>query len=236
MFITIMYHSVDDSQRSIIAITANAFEAHLRLLREEGYTVLNSQQALEVINGTLTAPPRSVFLTFDDAYQDNVEIALPILQAHHMSAMMFVPTAHVGHNNRWHPGAHQDTQHLDWEGLQAWVAGGGEIGGHTHEHYSVLRMSESELRHSFQTNNQLLEQHLGVKPRVFAYPYGMYNETALKVVAETYDMAFSVEEGNWNPLWNRHTIKRISITPMMTLSQFSSRLEQTATSLYFIYP
>jgi peptidoglycan/xylan/chitin deacetylase (PgdA/CDA1 family) len=236
MFITLMYHSVDDSQRSIIAIPARTFEAHLRLLREEGYTVLSSQQALAVIAGTWVAPPRSVFLTFDDAYQDNVEVALPILQQHQMSAMLFVPSAHIGADNRWHPGAHQDTRHLTWEGLRQWQQGGGEIGAHTHEHYSVLRMSEAELRYSFQTNNTLLEQELGVQPTTFAYPYGMYNEMALRVVNEFYQMAFSVEEGNWNPLWNRHTIKRISITPMMTLTQFSARLEQTATSLYFIYP
>ena len=56
------------------------------------YEVIPFETLLECIEQRKPAPPRSVVLTFDDGFRDNVEVALPILDAFGVKATIFVVT------------------------------------------------------------------------------------------------------------------------------------------------
>ncbi|MEP6557628.1 MAG: polysaccharide deacetylase family protein [Burkholderiales bacterium] len=48
-----------------------------------------------------TLPPRACAITFDDGYADNHSVALPILQAHGLSATFFVATGFLNGGRMW---------------------------------------------------------------------------------------------------------------------------------------
>jgi peptidoglycan/xylan/chitin deacetylase (PgdA/CDA1 family) len=48
-----------------------------------------------------TLPPRAACITFDDGYADNAEVALPILQRHHLHATFFVATGFLNGGRMW---------------------------------------------------------------------------------------------------------------------------------------
>lgn len=67
-----------------------AFDALIGLLKRH-YRILPLEQALADLDaGRL--PAASLSITFDDGYADNVEVALPVLQSHGVSATFFIAT------------------------------------------------------------------------------------------------------------------------------------------------
>ncbi len=226
MFATLMYHIVDRRIHAPIAVSEEAFEAQLAHLRREGYTILTLDDVLAIVSGSSAAPSDGVFVTFDDGYSDNLTAALPRLQEHGIEATMFVPTAHVGHSNGWNPKADYEVRHLDWDGLERWIGGGGRIGGHMHEHVSVKRLDPDALRAALTLNKRLLEERLGQEIRSFAYPYGDISDEARLEVSRLYDTAFSVYDGIWDFRVDRYVINRLAVDHGYGLRDFAHAIEE----------
>jgi peptidoglycan/xylan/chitin deacetylase (PgdA/CDA1 family) len=102
-FLTLVYHIIDRTIDTRIAVTEEAFEAQLAHVREKGYRMLSLDEVLRIVTAGDDPPPRGVFVTFDDGYADNLHTALPRLRAHGIETTLFVPTAHVGQSNRLNP-------------------------------------------------------------------------------------------------------------------------------------
>lgn len=74
--------------------TAQAFDELLGALKS-WFNVIGLTEALDLMaRGTL--PPAALAISFDDGYADNVEVALPILQSHGLTATFFVATGYLG--------------------------------------------------------------------------------------------------------------------------------------------
>jgi peptidoglycan/xylan/chitin deacetylase (PgdA/CDA1 family) len=90
------YHRVaepdDDHVPGLISASPGAFAAQIEALgRRFGFVGLDA--VLERADGGRPIPPRSILLTFDDAYRDFAESAWPVLRGHGIPAALFVPTA-----------------------------------------------------------------------------------------------------------------------------------------------
>ena len=226
MFVTLMYHIVDRRIDAPIAVSEEAFEAQLAYLRRADYEILSLSDVLRIVAGTQPAPPRGVFVTFDDGYADNLHAALPRLREHGIEATMFVPTAYVGESNAWNQDARYRVRHLGWKELGRWVDGGGRIGGHTHDHASVLRVGLDELRVSLELNKRLLEERVGQDVRAFAYPYGHVTDEAVAAVATLYDVAFSVSQGSWGHRTARFALNRLAVDHQYRVRELADSLER----------
>lgn len=92
------YHRVDwpdahaDLDPGLISATPETFDQQMRYLASN-YHVISAPELLKIEQTGSTLPPRSLLLTFDDAYQDFAEYAWPILQRYQLPVTLFVPTA-----------------------------------------------------------------------------------------------------------------------------------------------
>ncbi len=97
MLRVLTYHRIvadgTDGNPSLTSATADVFESQIRHLAAR-YRVLSMPEVLDLADRGVRAPPRSVLLTFDDAYRDFGEVAWPILKRFGMPATVFVPTAY----------------------------------------------------------------------------------------------------------------------------------------------
>ena len=88
----LIYHRVlpefDPLQPDIV--TVGLFEEQIRLM-SRFFNVLPLDEALNRLKQK-TLPPKSLCITFDDGYRDNVELALPILQKYNVTASFFIAT------------------------------------------------------------------------------------------------------------------------------------------------
>lgn len=108
------YHRVDylDAHPaldpSLISATPEAFDDQMGYLATH-YRVLSMPELLDICQKRASLPPRSVLVTFDDAYVDFSEHAWPILQRHRLPVTLFVPTGFPGHPERafWWDRLHQ---------------------------------------------------------------------------------------------------------------------------------
>ena len=75
------------------------FDRQLRILKSM-FTVIPLIDAVRHVKaGTL--PANAACITFDDGYADNAEVALPVLQAHGLSATFFVATGFLDGGRMW---------------------------------------------------------------------------------------------------------------------------------------
>ena len=81
------YHRINDQA---------GFKQQMQYLAKHFYVVSQSELA-EAWRGNRSLPPRSVMITFDDAYRNFAECAWPILQCDHLPVTLFVPTAFPDH-------------------------------------------------------------------------------------------------------------------------------------------
>jgi len=228
MFATLVYHIINRAISDKNAISEEAFEAQLRYMHDEGYTILPLTEAIEILDGKRQASPRSVLLTFDDGYVDNLYVAIPFLRNYGMTATLFVISDYVGQSNRWNPKACYDVNHLNWDELSLWLQEGCDIGGHTHTHLCMTRLNAQEMHDAVVFNKAVLEDNLSINIRAFAYPYGAYNPLAQEVVSKHYELAFAVDNGGIGVDADRYTLHRLSISPKWSVGDFAKRLEKLA--------
>lgn len=74
--------------------------------------------------------------------------------------------------------AENASQFLNWEQVHALAANGICIGSHTHNHAITSMVSEAEFVSEIALSNQTIAQHLGERPRHFAYPNGQRQDIA----------------------------------------------------------
>lgn len=73
-----------------LAVTKECFEEQARYLKEN-FKCLSLSKAIELLReGTL--PRKSLIITFDDGYKDNLTLALPILEKYELPATIYVVT------------------------------------------------------------------------------------------------------------------------------------------------
>ncbi len=80
-------------------LTVDLFEAHMRGIREH-FTPVTLSEAIERLDSRSLAP-RTVCVTFDDGYVNNVEVALPILERYGIPAAFFITTGFLEGGLMW---------------------------------------------------------------------------------------------------------------------------------------
>jgi peptidoglycan/xylan/chitin deacetylase (PgdA/CDA1 family) len=74
-----MFHHVNENAGDFLTVSVPVFAEMMARLHQEGYATLSSEEFREYMLGLRDVPPKSVLLTFDDAWLDVFVRAFPIL-------------------------------------------------------------------------------------------------------------------------------------------------------------
>jgi peptidoglycan/xylan/chitin deacetylase (PgdA/CDA1 family) len=90
------YHRIAELARDPqwLAVRPSYFDEHLKVLRSD-YHLLSLADAMRRTRSG-EVPPKSVVVTFDDGYADNLEKAKPLLEKYSAPATVFVATDQIG--------------------------------------------------------------------------------------------------------------------------------------------
>lgn len=217
------------------------------------FNVLPLDRAISALKaGTL--PARSASITFDDGYADNLQVALPILRKHGLTATFFIATGFLDGGRMWNDSIVESVRacaatslDLDWLGLGRFPLSslherrsaitslikqikyrplaerlelgaqlaiqtrahlpndlmmtseqvktmhqfGMQIGAHTVSHPILARLSDAQAGLEILDSKNILEQLLGERVGLFAYPNGKPEEDyTSRSVAIVRDMGF----------------------------------------------
>ena len=196
------------SFRSRYAIETTAFGRGLEATLAAGWAVRPLGELVRKAEEVGRADPRSLALTFDDAYACVASEALPVAAALGVAGTVFVNTEAVGGTNAWNRRAGLRLRHCDWSDLDALRRAGWEIGSHGHGHFNLLALSDDEIREDIARSIKSLQAHLGCVPSSFAYPYGKFDDRVRAVVRERFAVAVATERGGECLSHDRHTLGR----------------------------
>lgn len=92
----LMYHHITeaDSDPWSLCVTQQNFAEHLEVLQKYYRPIGLQELAQAHRNGNI--PHRSVVVTFDDGYADNLYLAKPLLEQYNIPATVFITTGHLG--------------------------------------------------------------------------------------------------------------------------------------------
>jgi peptidoglycan/xylan/chitin deacetylase (PgdA/CDA1 family) len=98
----LMYHRVTSVKTDPwqLSVSPQHFSEHLEVLQKMGCSLRLDHLAIALRKGKI--PRRSVVITFDDGYRDNLTAAKPILERFHIPATFFLSSGYIqGHREFW---------------------------------------------------------------------------------------------------------------------------------------
>ncbi len=202
-----MFHNIGtppkNSRLKSLYVKPDKFKRWLNLLKVLNFKFVKPQD--------LKPKGKGVLLTFDDAYRDFLEKALPIIKDLKAYAIVFVPAQLVGQFNRWdYKKLNVIKPIMNWEELSFLVKEGIEIGSHTLTHPFLTKIPPAEARKEIEDSKKLLEDKLGVEVISFCYPYGDYNEAVVRMVRDAgYQYAFTTTKGSYAQSPSQWEIRRV---------------------------
>lgn len=183
----LMLHRVvehrSDGENRELEITPEFLKLTIETYRKQGHRFVSIDEACDIISKGRTNHP-FVCLTFDDGYQDNYDIAYPILKQLEVPFAIYVTTGFIDNRNPmwWYPNEQlgisiEPLKTLDADPLCT-------IGAHTISHPKLDTLSPEEQTREIVQSCQELEILLGHPILHFSYPHGAYNVDTLKIVSD----------------------------------------------------
>jgi GT2 family glycosyltransferase/peptidoglycan/xylan/chitin deacetylase (PgdA/CDA1 family) len=204
----LLYHHVGvptpETKNLSLTIATAKFRRQARWLRWRGYEGITPAQWLAWYFAGEPIPNKPVMITFDDAYADIAEHALPVVEEYGLRGAVFVITRRTASSNVW-----DGLPVMTMSQVQQWATRGIEIGAHTRTHPDLTAVSaDLAANEVIGSKEDLMEA--GLTPLSFAYPYGSFDDQARKTVDGVFPLAFTCEEGlndlHTDPLLLRRTM------------------------------
>lgn len=133
-----------------------------------------------------------IALTFDInwAEKDNIYSILDTLDKYNVKGTFFIIGSWVTYNEE------------NVEKLKAIYERGNEVGNHSYKHLSFTKVDENTIKEELKKTDEIINEYIGIKPKLFRFPSGDYNAEAVRiVVSEGYiPIQWDVDSVDWKEL------------------------------------
>ena len=212
----LMYHAVGDDcwGEEHLFVRPAELEQQLQYLSENGYETIFFEDLAH-----LERYEKPVILTFDDGYDDNYTLLLPLLQKYHMKATIFMIAGDIG-------GPHKLTQPQLRELTQSGLV---SIQSHGWSHKNMAAMGWPALVCELLRSKLALTLACGRVPTAVSYPNGKCTERTRTAAGWFYAYGVRTFDGTYLTGTDPLLIPRTAIPRGMTPEQFEyMKLEMQA--------
>jgi peptidoglycan/xylan/chitin deacetylase (PgdA/CDA1 family) len=183
-----MYHWVNEDlgrRLRLYGVTPETFAAHVRWMRAMGYRSCTLDEFLDHVAGRSILPPRTVLLTFDDGYRDNLENAGPVLEAAGFTAVIFLVVDRVGGTNAW-DAKHGDAPRelVSWDEVRRHDGAVFRFEVHSRTHPRLPTLDPARAADEITGAKRRFEDELGREALCFSYPHGEFDLGVERLVRE----------------------------------------------------
>ncbi|MEM7363906.1 MAG: polysaccharide deacetylase family protein [Pseudomonadota bacterium] len=190
--VILQYHHIDDDTPASTSTSPAVFSEHLDYLADNDYAVIDLPAAVARLRSGQDLAPRTVAITFDDAFDSIYHTALPLLVEHDMPFTVFVSTDYL---NRPH--------YMTTAQMREMQSQGASFANHTRSHIHLQRYLDGEIEAEWETRireeiegaEQILIDQLAENHKLLAYPYGEYNLRVLEIIDDLGYTAFGQQSG-----------------------------------------
>ncbi len=228
----LMYHMVrphrPQTRFNKLRVPPDEFEKQVRWLREHEFHFVFASQLLS----SESLPSKSVCLTFDDGYEDNLLQADPVLERYGAVATLYlVEDRTEGWSSK--KKSHHSDEELDSEPKltdeqvrSMLQSGRWELGGHTRTHANLCALSTSDARDEIERPQDYFRESFGRRAQTFAYPFGLYADEHRTIASEAgFECAMTTEPGiAQRPFRDRMQLPRIKVSGRDSMLAFVMRI------------
>jgi peptidoglycan/xylan/chitin deacetylase (PgdA/CDA1 family) len=216
-WVVLYYHSIPREKRSGFAAQMDELSRHSTPLRADAQ-----------LSGSPVG--RYVSVTFDDAYQNVLENAIPELAKRKIPATLFMVSDGLGRNPSWEdysasgdPAMNEPL--LTEEQLRTMPRDLVQIGSHTRTHPLLPQLSEQEARNELSQSRARLQEILQRDVTLFSFPYGAFNADLIKWCRDAgYEKVFTTAPRLASARGNDFAIGRVTVDPDDSPLEFSLKL------------
>lgn len=212
------YHSITDSESSSMNLNIQEFEKQVNFLASHNYHSLTLEEVECFLEGSCSIPRKSVLITFDDGWKNNLELAFPILKMNGLNATLF----YIGNNYDGHNPNFLDLNDLE---LIKKEYPNIEIASHTYDLHveDAYTLSVDELKDDMDNMKEVVDSSY------IAYPYGHHSDNYHKALEEEgYKLAFTFGPGSEHRKLdrndNKYELPRLNMSDEMPFWKFLLRL------------
>ena len=225
----LLYHKIINDNENTddnLSISLSAFKNQIEYLKARNYNTITQNDLLNYLNKKIKLPKKSIIITFDDAYEDLITLAKPILDNAGFKAVVFVVSKSIGIYNFWdNPDEKNKIKCLNKNELLSLIKDGWEIGSHSLTHAHLLKITEDKIIKEIYGSKFDLEQTLQINILSFAYPFGEYNDNIKNFVKKAgYKLGFSIVSPAFSVLSDPFLIRRILIKKSDTFDDFKRKI------------
>lgn len=213
--VVLYYHSVPAHERE-------------QFIRQMDELVARTRPIAAGHRGALEPGVRYAAVTFDDAFVNVLENAVPALLERRIPVAVFAPSARLGRTPGWEmePGCTDENELiLTMEQLRSMPADAVTIGSHTRNHARLPLLSDDDARTEIRGSREELEAGLGRDVKLFAFPYGAHDERTLRICREAgYERVFLITPGTtaFDPA--EFAVPRVPVDPFDGALEFRMKL------------
>ena len=200
----LMYHQISDDGDINSSISSEAFESHVKALRDAGYTSISFDELYDYAANGAPLPERRVIITFDDGYMSVYDYAFPILERYGMKATISIVGVLYGEST--YKGLYYlpISPHFgDAEAREMAASGVFSIQSHSYDmhHFipyetgpprvGILRRRDESLEEyveafvdDFSLAAEQIEASVGARPFVYSYPFGRSTKLSEKLLKD----------------------------------------------------
>ncbi len=190
----LLYHRFGPVVADGMTVTTPVFEAHLKYLKENNYTVIPLKQLVDyVLRKGPPPPPRSVVIVVDDGHKSVYSDMFPLVKKYGIPVTLFI-----------YPSAISNASYaMTWNQLRELKKSGlFDFQSHTYWHPNFRRekkrLSPSEydklVDMQLRKSKERIEKELDLKVTLLAWPFGIDDDGLFrKAVSAGYAAAFSIE-------------------------------------------
>ena len=229
------YHNLNPTVSGSMNMTPQKFEAQLKLLKDNGFTIIPLKEAVEYLQGTrASVPAKSVVITADDGWQSDYTYMYPLVRKYKIPVTLFI-----------YPQTISEGKHaLTWDELKELQHSGYfDIQDHTYSHPNFKQEKKhlSSANYEKFVNNELvhskkiLEDKLGINVTLLAWPFGIYDDYLEQEAKNAgYVMAFSIDARTANKSYRSMAQPRFMIVDAQSMKTFSSIVNEANTKSHVV--
>ena len=205
--VVLQYHHVSEETPASTSTSPDRFAMHLDYLHEAGFDIVPLQDLVNMLRAGEPLPDKTAAITFDDGYISIYDTAWPLLKEKGWTFTVFVNTEpHDQHRPLF----------MSWDQLRELQAAGATIANHgvTHPYLLKREPGHDETAWKAWVTAEILDaekriaEETGETVKLFAYPFGEYNNTILEIAGELGYTGFGQQSGPLAPFSDPRVLPR----------------------------
>lgn len=234
----LLYHHVFPGTADEMTLTPDLLENHFQYLKEKGYSTIPVSSLVKAINKQETLPGKTIVLTFDDGYKNQIEFVEPLLKKYGFCACIFLFAKKTveGKNN----GIEEKYSFLETEAVLNADPEFFEFGLHGFNYQTFEKLTVEEIKNDIISSQEVFAEHNINTIPVIAYPFGKRPKNKIeldkmKSVFQDLGICAAFRIGNQAiqiPVLDQFELTRIDINGWDTLKNFKIKLKKGKLKLF----